>query len=177
MKKLLFLIPLVILSCKKDAVVSENSATEDSVQIVEKPKPEVDSAAIRDSIIRNSAAGKKVLNEGIMRDDEGNQIIRVADAAQLPFSLGDEFTADNQTLIVKIKNFKNPKISAAVTSKNKDMNIRINQIKLPNGDYDGPFGRELKDYEVSENGEVWLMIGKSNMASGEAKGDFTISVK
>jgi len=148
------------------------------LQIVEEqPKPEVDSAAIRDSIIQNSAAGKKVMNEGIMRDDEGNQIIRVADAAQLPFSLGDEFTAENQTFILKIKNYKNPKISAAVKPKNKEMNIRINQIKLPNGDYDGPFGRELKDYEVPEKGEVWLIIGKSNMASGEAKGDFTVSVE
>lgn len=177
MKKFLFLIPLVIISCKKDAVISETK-TNDSVEVVDRmPEKPVDSAAIRDSIIRNSAAGKKVLNEGIMRNNKENQIVREVDAEQLPFSLGDEFSDENQTLIVKIKNFKNPKISAIITPKHKEMNIRINQIKLANGDFDGPFGRELKDYKIDESGEIWLMIGKSNMASGDAKGDFTISVE
>ena len=56
------------------------------------------------------------------------------------------------------------------------MNIRFNQIKLANGDYDGPFGREI-NYEIKEKGEVWLIIAKSNMASGDATGKFKIRIE
>ena len=56
------------------------------------------------------------------------------------------------------------------------MNIRFSQIKLPNGNFDGPFTQDIS-YEVKEKGEIWLIIGKSNMASGEAKGKFKVTIK
>ena len=55
------------------------------------------------------------------------------------------------------------------------MNIRFNQIKLANGDYDGPFGREIS-YDIKQKGEIWLIVSKSNMASGETKGKFEIEL-
>ncbi len=177
MKKLLFLIPLIILSCKKEAAINERASAEDSVKSETEIKRKIDSAAIIDSIITNSPHGKKVLKEGVMRDDKGNEIVRETHASVLPFNIGDEFTKENQALILKIKDFENSKISASVNPKNKEMNIRINQIKLPNGEYDGPFGKEIKNYSIHEKGEVWLIIGKSNMASGETKGSFTVSVE
>lgn len=177
MKKLLFIIPLVIFSCKKESAISE-TASKDSLENVEKvQKISKDSIAKRDSAINNSPITKEVLRTGVMREVEGNKIIRIADAEQLPFNIGEEFTGDNQEFILKIKNFAKDNISASIKPENSDMNIRINQIKLPNGDYDGPFGREISNYEVPQKGEVWLLVGKSNMASGETKGNFTVSVE
>ena len=94
----------------------------------------------------------------------------------IPLTISDEFTTDQQTFILKIKNFEGKSIVGKITPSNSNMNIRFNQIKLANGDFDGPFGLELSAV-VSKPGEVWLIIGKSLKASGEAKGKFTVNVK
>ncbi len=177
MKKLLILIALIVISCKKESAVTEN-VQEDSLTKIEVPvEPKLDSAAIKDSMINNSPKTKEVLRTGVMREVEGNKIIRIADAEQLPFNIGEEFTEDGQEFILKIKNFAKDNVSASVKPKNDQQNIRINQIKLPNGAFDGPFGREISNYEVPDKGEVWLLIGRSNMASGESKGSFSVSVE
>ncbi|ALR31596.1 hypothetical protein ATE47_14250 [Chryseobacterium sp. IHB B 17019] len=179
MKKSLLLIPLIIVACKKDPNISETQK-QDSIMVTEQPASteKTDSAALRmkDSIINNAPKTKEVLRTGVMRNVKDGQIIRTADAEQLPFTLGEEFTKDDQEFILKITDFDKPSIKAKISTKEKDFNIRFNQIKLPNGDYDGPFGREIT-YEVKEKGEVWLIIGKSNMASGNTKGAFTVSVE
>lgn len=179
MKKALLLIPLIIISCKKETPVSE-TVTNDSMAVTEQPDPksQLDSAALKkkDSIINNAPATKEVLRQGVMRTEKEGQIIRTADASQLPFTLGEEFTKENQELVLKITNYNQPSLKATITTHEKDFNIRFNQIKLPNGKYDGPFGREIT-YEIPGNGEVWLIIGKSNMASGNTKGGFSVSVE
>ncbi|AKK73078.1 hypothetical protein OK18_11035 [Chryseobacterium gallinarum] len=179
MKKSLLLIPLIIISCKKEANVPD-VAGKDSTVVTEMPDSvqKTDSAALkkRDSIINNAPATKEVLRKGVMRSEKEGQIVRTADASQLPFTLGEEFTKDDQELILKLTHYDQPNIKAKISTKDKDFNIRFNQIKLPNGDYDGPFGREIT-YETPGKGEVWLIIGKSNMASGNTKGNFTVSVE
>ncbi|SHF41560.1 hypothetical protein [Chryseobacterium takakiae] len=179
MKKLFLLIPLVIFSCKKESSVTETQNT-DSLPSVQQPATTVktDSAELKmkDSVINNAPKTKEVLRTGVMRDVKDGQIIRTVDAEQFPLTLGEEFTKDGQEFILKIINFDQPKINAKISTKEKDFNIRFNQIKLPNGDYDGPFGRDLT-YDIKEKGEVWLIIGKSNMASGNTKGSFTVSLE
>jgi hypothetical protein len=179
MRKSLLLIPLIIISCKKDPNITE-MPTKDSVAVSEMPDEasKADSVALKkkDSIINNAPATKEVLRKGVMRNEKAGQIIRTADASQLPFTLGEEFTEDGQELVLKLTHYDKPDIKAKISTKEKDFNIRFNQIKLPNGDYDGPFGREIT-HEISGKGEVWLIIGKSNMASGNTKGSFTVSVE
>lgn len=179
MKKSLFLIPLIIISCKKDPEV-ETVENKDSIVVQEQPGAgeKLDSAAVRmkDSIINNAPKTKEVLKTGVMRSVKEGQIVRTVDAGQFPITLGEEFTKDDQEFILKITDFNKPSIKAKINTKLKDFNIRFNQIKLPNGDYDGPFGRDIT-YDVKDKGEVWLIIGKSNMASGNTKGSFTVSVE
>ncbi|MBT2622160.1 MULTISPECIES: hypothetical protein [Chryseobacterium] len=178
MKKSLLLIPLIIISCKKEA--NTETANKDSIMVSEQPHPEssVDSVALRqkDSLINNSPVTKHVLKKGVMRSEKEGQIIRTADASQLPFTVGEQFTKDGQELILKITNYNKADLKAFISTKEKDFNIRFNQIKLPNGDYDGPFGRDIF-YQVAGRGEIWLIIGKSNMASGNTKGSFSVSVE
>lgn len=181
MKKILLLIPLIIISCKKEPKVTEMQTLDsDSVAVSEQASPieKADSAAVKmkDSVINNAPKTKEVLSKGVMRDVKDGQIIRTAEAAQLPFKLGEEFTKDGQEFILKITNFNKSTLKAKISTDVKDFNIRFNQIKLPNGDYDGPFGKEIT-YDVKGKGEVWLIVGKSNMASGTTKGSFTINVE
>jgi hypothetical protein len=88
MKKSLLLIPLIMISCKKDPEVLETQ-NKDSVAVTEQSAPaeKVDSAALRkkDSIINNAPKTKEVLRKGVMRSTKDGQIIRTADAEQLPF--------------------------------------------------------------------------------------------
>jgi hypothetical protein len=179
MKKLFLLIPLVIFSCKKESSVTETQNT-DSLADVQQPvtTEKTDSAVLKmkDSVINNAPKTKEVLRTGVMREVKDGQIIRTVDGGRFPLTLGEEFTKDGQELVLKIINFNQPKINAKISTKEKDFNIRFNQIKLPNGDYDGPFGRDLT-YDIKEKGEVWLIIGKSNMASGNTKGSFKVSLE
>jgi hypothetical protein len=178
MKKSLLLIPLIIISCKKEPNATE-AANKDSIMVTGQPNSEssVDSVALRkkDSIINNSPVTKHVLKKGVMRSEKEGQIIRTADASQLPFTVGEQFTKEGQELVLKITNYDKADLKASISTKEKDFNIRFNQIKLPNGDYDGPFGRDIF-YQIAGKGEIWLIIGKSNMASGNTKGSFSVSV-
>jgi len=179
MKKYFVLIPLLLLSCKKETEKTE-TANQDSSVVTEQTQtqPMADSIALRkkDSIINNAPATKEVLRTGVMREVKNGEIIRTMDASQLPFTVGEQFTDQNQKLILKISNVDQSKVNAKISTRQKDFNIRFNQIRLPNGDYDGPFGRDLT-YDIKSKGEVWLIIGKDQMAEGDVKGDFTVSVE
>ncbi|WP_346984075.1 hypothetical protein [Chryseobacterium sp. POE27] len=180
MKKILLLIPLIIISCKKESKIQETQNTDSLSTATEQTAPaeKTDSSAIKmkDSVINNAPKTKEVLRTGVMREVKDGQIVRTVDGEHLPITLGEEFTKDNQELVLKITDYNNPEIKAKISIKEKDFNIRFNQIKLPNGDYDGPFGRDLT-YEIKDKGEIWLIIGKSNMASGNTKGNFTVSIE
>ena len=166
MKKLILLVAIVLWSCNKTESVGESTSKTDP--LFEKTVVEDTLKEIQTEI----PAGRK----GMMREVEGNKIIRTADAQQIPFNIGEEFTEEDQQFIVKIKNFKQKTISGEVTPENAEMNIRFNQIKLPDGTFDGLFGRQIS-YTAKNDGELWLIIGKRNMASGETKGKFSVSIK
>lgn len=176
MKNLLILIPFLIYSCNKKDAVSQNTLNPDSVIVSDQNVIEnkMDSAANGFvSIDENNALKKSFEKDRILED---TKIIRTISQDQLPIEIADEFTKADQQMIIKIKNFTRRKISGIITPADSKMNIRFNKIKLPNGDYDGPFGRDI-NYDIPEKGEVWLIIAKSNMASGDAAGKFTVSVK
>lgn len=168
----------MILSCKKEAAVSQ-LPNEDSVIVSEQmiPPSGFDSVDARkkDSVINNAPVTKEVLQKGVMREEKDRVIIRSADGEHLPFTIGEEFTEKHDKLILKITNFSKPRITAKIATQQKDFNIRFNQIKLPDGKMDGPFMREIT-YDVPKKGEIWLIIGKNNMADGKTTGSFSVSV-
>lgn len=176
MKKLLAILPLVLMSCQKKEVVSENTVNKDSVILVDQKTihNKMDSAANGIVFIDENNALKESFKTE--RTVDGNKIIQIINADQLPILLSDEFTTEDQQMVVKIRNFNRSQLVGKITPENSDMNIRFNQIKLANGDYDGPFGRDIK-YDIKEKGEIWLIIGKSNMASGKTTGKFTVNLE
>ena len=176
MKKILTTLPLLlILSCTKKEVTAENTMKNDSTIVSDATViNKMDSAANGNVSIDEDNA----LKESFKKDRvvEANKIIHTIEAEMIPITISDEFTNSDQQMIVKIKNFTGNNIVGKINPVNPQMNIRFNQIKLANGDYDGPFERDLK-YVIKEKGEIWLIISKSNMASGEGVGKFTLTLK
>lgn len=168
------LIPLFLMSCKKDATINTVTENKDSVTLKNQMSTK-DSALNQDSLIAHSPVVEKVLDEGVNRDVEKNEIIRTATAGMLPFTIGDQFTKDNQKFILKLKNVSKPQLKITVETK-KPMNIRINQIKYPDGSFDGPFGQTL-NLKTPQKGEYWIILGKDLMADGTGKGDFSLKVE
>lgn len=172
-KSILLIIPLMILSCKKEAVVSD-MAQKDSLVVNELPTPQsrLDSANMpkSDSLIKKDSVNKELVRE------EKDKVIIITKDGSSSFKIDEEFTDKHDKLILKIVNFNKSKITAKITTKQQDFNIRFNQIKLPDGKMDGPFMREIT-YNVPASGELWLIIGKNNMADGKTTGSFSVNVE
>ena len=75
-----------------------------------------------------------------------------------------------------IKNFNKPTLSAKINTVEKDRNLRINQIILPDGSADGPFSREMK-YAKKQSGTYKIVFGKNLMAEGKLKGNISVTVE
>lgn len=120
------------------------------------------SSPVNETIFIDSISGKATIEQRIS-------------AADLPINIAENFSKDHQNLKVKIEGFGPATIKASISTKIQQFNVRINQIRLPNGVYDGPFSRTL-DYKIPSKGEVWLLIGKSNMASGIDTGKFELQI-
>lgn len=180
--KFYFPIAIVFLflnSCQKDKEQTVTQ-TNDSIIVDEQsanlsPKDSV-AVKMKDSAINNAPKTKEVLGRGVMREEKDRVIIRMADGERLPFTIGEKFTVEHDKLILKITDFNKSSISATIKVKDRNQNIRFNQIKMPDGSMDGPFGKELV-HEVKGKGELWLIIGKNNMADGITTGDFSVTVE
>lgn len=177
MKKLLLLVPFLILSCKKDSVQTDQTFTLDSTKPApaELHKSRADSLRIKDSLIANSPTVEKVLDEGVNRKLTANEIVRTADGIMLPFTIGDEITDEDQKFVLLLKNVTKPELKITVEGKKK-MNLRINQIQNPDGSMDGPFGQSYT-YKTPQKGEYKIILGKNLMAEGSGKGHFTLKVE
>ena len=83
---------------------------------------------------------------------------------------------ENQQFILVIKNVKKSSISATISTKDKNRNLRINQILLPDNSSDGPFSKTMK-YKISKKGIYKIVVGKNLMAEGKLTGNFNLSVE
>ncbi len=164
MKNIIFItgITLFLFSCNKAPNRPLAEQKEDSLSALV-PLPD-------SNRVKTESSAEKV------RTINADTITVETDGSKLPLRIEDTFTNDRQFFVLKIKNMDAGKLSASVKPQNENMNIRINQIRTPDGEFDGPFGRDLKDYPISEKGEVWLRIGKSMMASGDGAGNFSVLV-
>ena len=172
-KSILLIIPFMILSCKKEVAVSDMSQKDSSVVIaLPTPQSKLDSANTpkSDSLIKKDSVNKELVRE------EKDKVIIITKDGSSSFKIDEEFTDKHDKLILKIANFNKSKITAKITTKQQDFNIRFNQIKLPDGKMDGPFLREIT-YNVPTSGELWLIIGKNNMADGKTTGSFSVNVE
>lgn len=175
MKKLLFLIPLILINCTKKETDATISSSNDSMMVEDQNTVKnLDSSSNGVITIEDAAKITKEVSP-TFRAIEGDKIIKTINGDMLPINFEDELTADHGQMIIKIKNFKGDKISGTVTSLKPGLNIRFNQIRMADGEYDGPFGAQI-NYDIKDKGEIWLIIGKNLMATTETTGKFKVSL-
>lgn len=175
MKSLILALPLLLVSCNKKEAVSTTTEKIDSLETtVPLPTGQTpESASAGYAVVPPPTGGNNVK---AFRVVEGNKITRTINADMIPLTVSDEFTNADQQFIIKILNFDQKNINAAIIPENEMMNVRFNQIKKSDGSFDGPFARTLSQENLSP-GEISLIIGKSQMASGEATGRFKVEIK
>lgn len=164
---------MFVISCSKKQHISENNEGSDSI-ISSDANLSEDSLSDSVSINSNKEISASVSEDS--RSVENGQITTTIDAEMLPLTLSEEFTDKQQAYMIKIENFSGESISGEIVPENPQMNIRFNQIRLPDGTLDGPFSREIS-YKTPDKGEIWLIVGKSNMASGVSTGKFTVKIR
>ncbi|RQP08330.1 MAG: hypothetical protein EAS48_10380 [Chryseobacterium sp.] len=166
MKKL-FLIPILLMACAKNEAPADNGTPEDSIGVDATYVQPVDTVPAADS---------KALSQDTF-DNGKTETEKIVDASQLPLAIKGELSGEpGQKFTLKIKNFNGNNLNAKLRTDEKMQNIRINQIRMPDGSFDGPFGQDLS-YETPQKGEYWLIIGHNLMADGKMKGGFTLEVK
>lgn len=167
-------VSLLFFSCHKETVktfVKESDSAMAS-RMAAKGVKNSDSTVLPRLADRN--ANSAVVDPTVSRVDG---IVRIVQASSLPITLNETFTKEHQGLTIKIEGFHKAEISASLLTKEKDFNIRINQIRTADGNFDGPFGKALLRYKTRGSGEVWLIIGKDLMADGATTGKFEVEIK
>ena len=164
---------LLIVSCKK-AVPSQERKT-DSVIVSEQRE---NTSALDSSKINKSNDTLQTVhsNSDENVNTQNGEIVKLIDGERLPSTLECEFTDKVQKVVLRITNYKKDQLKATIKPENNNMNIRFNQIKTPDGKYDGPFGRDIS-YKISGKGEVALIFGKNLMADGDNIGRFSVRVE
>ncbi|WP_312825993.1 hypothetical protein [Epilithonimonas sp.] len=151
--KYLALIPLFLVACKKEAEVKDTKL--DTVTTIEKP---IDS-----------------LSTILKTEKESNQNIVTVDASKMPIRLNLEIKNPEDQLIIRLENLNQSKIKGYLKTE-KPMNLRFNQIRMPDNTFDGPFTQTI-EYETKQKGEYWLILAKSNMAEGTPVGKFFVKIE
>lgn len=75
--------------------------------------------------------------------------------------------------IISVMIVSGHQLFATIYKKNKNSNIRINQIEMPDSTLDGPFGDSMH-YQVKMPGVYKFRIGPDLMADGNRAGDFIL---
>lgn len=168
MNKLWLLLPIFLMSCSKNTSSERTDIRSDTVQTV--PSDTVHQQDITYNTVppQDSAT--------INRTEDSTSISRTFSADRLPLIIDETFSYHGQELLLKIQDFKRGKITGTIEPADKEMNIRFNQLRYPDETWDGPFGRDI-NLPVTGKGELWLRIGRSNMASGKDTGSFRVHLK
>ncbi|WP_336518226.1 hypothetical protein [Pollutibacter soli] len=66
-------------------------------------------------------------------------------------------------------------LSLKLQATDRNGNVRINQIKMPDGKPDGPFGMSI-DYPVSQKGNYTIILGQNLMAGDPWTGNWVMTV-
>jgi len=80
-----------------------------------------------------------------------------------------------ENVLLNFNNSGYTTLKGTITSRDSMANIRFNQIILPNGEMDGPFGREI-EYKLIRNGQYRLSLGESLMAGDPWEGNFKVDI-
>lgn len=154
MKTLLIISLTVFLSCNNadqtkpvaDSVTAENKSTNNS-------KDTVTNSLINDSVI----------------------LIKFP-ADSISTTVNAKMRGINHPITVLIPVKQGKQLTASITTEDSLANIRINQIFMPDGKADGPFGKTL-ERAIHQQGMYKLILAENMMQGDEWKGSFKLTIK
>ena len=153
MKTSLIILIITVMSCKN---TSQNIPGTDS------------STAKKDSLSTKDTIRTSEVNDSVI-------LIRFP-AGSISTTVSANMKGINYPVTVLIPIKQGKQLSASIKTKDSIANIRINQIILPDGKADGPFGKELKR-DIHQQGTYRLIISESMMQADEWKGTFMLTIK
>jgi len=81
----------------------------------------------------------------------------------------------NHPVMITVPVAKADTLFATLSTTDAAANIRFNQVFMPDGSADGPFGRTLH-YPVKQQGVYTIKVGEDLMAEGPYQGSFTVTI-
>lgn len=97
-------------------------------------------------------------------------------ANNLPAHIHKTIKSNSQSVRIHLIDVQPGLLKINVRHRNEYGNIRVNQIVMPDGSVDGPFGQEV-EFNATQKGNYVIVVGKSNMASGSPMGDVYITIQ
>ncbi|MDQ6814126.1 MAG: hypothetical protein M3040_10330 [Bacteroidota bacterium] len=82
----------------------------------------------------------------------------------------------DKPVTINISVLKAAHLSAVLIPADSIANVRINQIYMPDGKADGPFGRTF-NRKITQKGNCRIIIGEDLMQGEEWKGKFTLTLR
>lgn len=128
------------------------------------------------NVVKTEEDSSEASEKPISRTVSGNEIVRTVSGSQLPITFSDEFTNEDQKLVIHLNRMKGVSIKAKIIPLAKMQNIRFNNVEYKDQSIDGPFGQDL-EYTFDKDGIYSLVIGKSLMADGSQIGKFKVEIQ
>ena len=94
----------------------------------------------------------------------------------IPINITGRMRGISHPVTVTIPVVKNAQLSLVLKPSDSTANLRINQIFMPDGKADGPFGRSLTR-KIGTTGNCKVIIGEDLMQGEEWKGKFSLAIK
>ena len=114
---------------------------------------------------------------GVTKLENDSLIRATVKAGSIPDSIVLQLDHDFQRINLIIMGVQDvDSLVATLHASGSQRNLRFNQIVMPDGTMDGPFGHEMH-YRTGQNGTYTLRIGKDNMADGSVKGPAVIYIQ
>ncbi len=126
------------------------------------------------NITKNTELGTE-RRDTIANKQIGNEIKLAFDKDSSTLTTSGHIDSINATIICYLPVKQGKHLSATVQPVKGNGNVRFNQLWLPDGSSDGPFGKKL-EYDLHGSGLYQLYIGASKMAENPYIGNFTLTV-
>lgn len=135
----------------------------------------------QDSITAKNPDDKKESDKNSVKEKSENKFNTKSISVKFPagstrMTMDGNITGFGDLISYEFEALKGQTLNASVKPKNGKGNVRINQIRFPDGKADGPFG-DTMTYKLTESGNWKLIIGEDMMAGEPWKGAYLFTIE
>ncbi|MDR1761650.1 MAG: hypothetical protein LBR55_04305 [Bacteroidales bacterium] len=128
------------------------------------------------ALLITSACNNTTKPAGATSINQQNETIATPAKETNPVVINDTMNGLSDRKTYTIEAEKGQTLSANIVTPSDTANIRIDQIISPSGQGDGPFGKDIMTYDISESGTWQVIVAGSMMQGEDYKGKFTLTL-